>query len=397
MRSLIVRFASYLLVASLFYYLGHYTALSDRGGHSLPTSKGEEESHASQATVSPAVSSVSEAAASPEGQWPTAAQTRRAIARLEKQVPCEKRDAELQKLLQALAATDPQGALEYAKQKLKADRLAQAVSGIATEWAKHDPASAWNWARSLGTEGVFHAHTVMEEVSRGHPDQAAAFVSEFSLQQPQEAVAMSLTAMRGMTEAGNFDGARKLAGEVQLRTLEDKGVLLNFMAGQWARYEPEKTAQWVQSLPEGPLRSQALIGLGESWAEVDSPKAAQFAVQLPAGEQRQLALKQAISNWIVTAPSEASDWVDKLEPSPDLDQAVAAVATMRALIEEKVEIALSWANSIYNEPLKIAALSEILSQWSTRDKAAAMNYVKNLSSLAPEARQQLLKQLQPQS
>lgn len=325
-------------------------------------------------------------------------QPRLDLQQLEKQPACDQREEERLKLIKALAATDPMGAMDYAKQNLKRDHLAQAMSGIATEWAKHDPAGAWGWARSLGPDGVFQAHTVMEEVSRNHPDQAASFVSEFVGQQPQESVAMSLTAMRGMTEAGNFDGARKLANEVQLRTTEDKSVLLNFMAGQWARYEPEKTAQWVQTLPEGPLRNQALVGLGESWGEVDPPKAASFAVQLPSGEQRQLALKQAISNWIMTAPEEASNWVDKLDPSPDLDQAVASVATMRPLIEEKVDIALSWANTIYSEPLKVAALSEILSQWSTRDKPAAINYVRTLSSLAPEARQQLLKQLQlPQS
>lgn len=400
MRSLILRLASYLLVASLFFYLGHAVARSDAGNRSSATRSGDGRAVGATVAAAGKTSSASDRAGSahPSGSpLSLAEQTRLALEQIKQQPACEQREVDRLKLLQALAATDPKGALEYAKQNLKRDRLAQALSGIATEWAKHDPVGAWDWARSLGTDEVFHAHTVMEEISRGHPDQAALFVSEFARQQPQEAVAMSLTAMRGMTETGNFDGARKFAANVPLRTVEDQGVLLNFMAGQWARFEPEKTAQWVQSLPEGPLRNQALIGLGESWAEVDSPKAAEFAVHLPTGEQRQLALKQAISNWIVTAPTEASDWVDKLEPSPDLDQAVASVATMRALIEEKVEIALSWANSIYNEPLKVAALSEILSQWSTRDHAAAINYVKSLPSLAPESRQQLLKQLQPQT
>ncbi|MBC8094625.1 MAG: hypothetical protein H7Y43_02325 [Akkermansiaceae bacterium] len=325
----------------------------------------------------------------------TTAQVRLALQAIDKKAPCDQREEERLKLIQALAATDPLGAMEYAKQNLKRDRLAQAMASIATEWARHDPAAAWSWACSRGPEEVYHSHTVLEQVSRDNPEQAARFASEFAQKQPEEAVAMTLTAMRGMTEGGNFEGARKLANDLQLRSEEEKGVLLNFMAGQWARHEPEKAAQWVQSLPEGPLRNQALIGLGESWGEVDPPKAANFAAQLPAGEQRQLALKQAISNWILNDPAEASIWVNSFDPSPDFDQAVASVATMRFLMEEHIDTALSWANSIYDSPLKIAALSEIVSYWSTHDHAGAVNYVKTVSSLTPEARQQLLKQLQP--
>jgi hypothetical protein len=326
---------------------------------------------------------------------PRASEARAALQEIETKPPSEQREQERLRLIQALAASDPSQAIEYAKQHLKRDRLAQAMSGIATEWARHDPEAAWGWARSLGVEESYHAHTVMEQVSRDDASRAARFAAEFAQQQPHEAVAMTLTAMRGMTEAGNFDGARRLAGEMPLSSIEDRGVLLNFMAGQWARHEPEKTAQWVQSLPEGTLRNQALIGLGESWGEVDPPKAADFAAKLPPGAQRQLALKQAIANWIVTDPAKASSWVDSFEPSADFDQAVASVATIRFLMEERVDIALSWANSIYNEPLKLAALSEILSHWSVRDRAAATNYVKTLAGVPSEARQQLLKQLQP--
>lgn len=324
-------------------------------------------------------------------------EVRSALQQLDQAAPCEQREAERLKLMQALAATDPRGAIDYAKSHLNRDRLAQALSAIATEWSKRDPVEAWKWVGSLGPQEIYHSHTVLEEIGRSHPEQALPFAAEFAQQHPDEAVAASLTVMRGMTEAGNFSGALGFADAMSLRSLDDKAVLMNFMAGQWARFDPLKAAEWVQSLPENALRTQALVGLGESWAEVDPPAAASFAAKLPAGEQRQLALRQAIANWIDTDPVKASNWVNAFEPSPDFDQAVASVATMRFLVENRVDTALSWANSIYDPALKLTALSEIVSSWSMRDHAAAVNYISTMSGLSNEARQQLLKQLQPSS
>jgi predicted phosphoadenosine phosphosulfate sulfurtransferase len=204
-----------------------------------------------------------------------------------------------------------------------------------------------------------------------------------------------MTAMRAMAYNGNFDAALKLATGMQTSSPEEKTTLLNFMAGQWASYDPEKAAQWVQTLPDGPDRDQALIGLGASWAEKDPPGAADFAAKLPAGTGRQTALKQAIEDWIVADPVAAATWINAFPPQEDLDQAVASVATLRSLVDEHVDVALSWASTIVNDSLRTTALSEILSNWATRDPSAALNYAQTAPGLSDEARAQLVQQLQP--
>jgi hypothetical protein len=316
-----------------------------------------------------------------------------ALRQLDQSPPSELREDERLKLLLAWAAMDPLAAMDYAKKNLNRDRLAQAMAGIAAKWARNNPVDAWDWARSLGPEQSHHAHTVLEEVGKYDPAIAARLAMEFARQQPAEAVAMCLTAMRGMTYNGNFEAARKLIADVPLSSPEDQAVLLNFMAGQWARFEPERAAEWVRTLPEGNARNQALIGLGESWAEIDPPRAADYATQLPVGPVRQAALRQAIGNWVLADPVAASTWVNKFEPHEDFDQAVASVATMRFLVEEHVDISLSWANSIVSEPLRTAALSEILSAWALRDRPAAMNYAQTSARVPVGIREQLLKQL----
>lgn len=318
-------------------------------------------------------------------------QARSALNRLDLTTPSEQREDERLKLILAWAATDPLGAMDYAKQNLRRDRLAEAMAGIATQWAKHDPAAAWDWARSLGPDQTHHAHTVLEEVGKNDPDQAARFATEFARQEPTNAVAMCLTAMRAMTYNGNFDAARKLATGMQLPA-EDQALLFNFMAGQWARFEPEKAAQWVQTLPSG-TREQALIGLEESWAEKDPPSAADFAVKLPEGTTRQAALRQAIGNWILDDPSAAATWINKFERHEDFDQAVASVATMRFLIDEHVDLSLSWAGTIVNESLRTAALNEILSTLALRDRAAAEKFIQTSPRIPAASREELLRQV----
>ena len=343
-------------------------------------------------TTSPSPAAGSrENSTSPSGL--TTAQARSALNQLDQTAPCGRREDERLRLLVGWAGTDPLGAIEYAKKNLKSDLLMQAMSGIATTWAKNDPAAAWSWARSL-TNNTSQAHTVLEEIGRNDPDMATRFTIDFARQNPDEAVTICITAMRAMTYNGNFDAARKLAMEMQLKSPDEQATLLNFMAGQWGRSEPEKAAQWAQTLPDGQARNQALIGLCASWAEKDPPNAADFAAQLPAGQVRQAALRQAIGNWIMTDPVAASTWITQFPPHEDFDQAVASVATMHYLEDGHVDVALSWAGIIVNDSLRTAALNEIVSTWATRDRTAALKYAQSAPGLSTEARDQLVHQLQ---
>lgn len=323
-------------------------------------------------------------------------QVRTALQQLDKGVGSEEREQERLKLLVALAATDPLGAIEYAKRNLKGDRLAQGMSGIATEWARRDPAAAWTWARSFGNDAA-QAHTVLEEIGHNDPATATRLAGEFARQQPDEAVAMCMTAMRAITFNGNYDAARKLATEMQLRSPEEQNMLVNFMAGQWARYEPEKAAQWVQSLPAGPAREQALIGLASSWADRDPPKAAEFAATLPPGESRSVAMRQAVANWVQSDPMAARKWVIESNQYQDFDAAVEAIATQNNFVSREPAHALVWATGIFDEKLRLKTMNTILFNWYSMDRNAATTYLQNSQEFTPEQRADLLQKLQSSS
>ena len=345
------------------------------------------------APASPVKEDVPRCDRAPLTEAKSAAEIAAAIERLDRERACEEREDERQRLIEAWAAKDPKAALAYVQQNLKSDRRAQATASVITTWAKHDPKAAWQWARSLGPDLAHHAHTVLEQVGKDNPGLAARFAAEFSRERPEDAVAMSLTAMRGMTYNGNFESAVQLANDVRLPGKEDQGVLLNYAAGQWGHTDPKKASEWVDRLPSGPIRDQALVGLGASWAEVDPERAANFAVQLPLGPQRQLALQQAIGNWILVDPGAAGRWINQFELDQDFDQAILSLATMPSLADEHVDLALSWANTIINLPVRSAALTLIITNWAARQPAQALGYVRS-ANIPNELRTQLLQKLQ---
>jgi hypothetical protein len=326
----------------------------------------------------------------------SAAEIAAALDTLDRQKPCEQREDERLRLIEAWAAKDPKAALAYVQQNLKGDRRAQATANVITTWAKHQPKAAWQWARSLGPDQAHHTHTVLEQVAKDDPALAARFAAEFSRERPEDAVAMSLTAMRGMTYNGNFEAAVRLASDVRLPATDDQGVLLNFAAGQWARTDPKQAADWVERLPPGVTHDQALVGLGASWAEVDPERAADFAVQLPRGPSRQLALQQAIGNWILVDPSAAGRWINQFELDQDFDQAIVALATLPSLADEHVDLALSWASTIVDLRMRSAALSLIIANWAARKPAEAIGYLRS-ANLPNDLRAELLQKIQGQN
>ena len=306
----------------------------------------------------------------------------------------EQREEERVRLIEQWATTAPEAAIDYLRQNLKGDRQAQALSKVMTTWAKHAPAAAWAWARKQGPAELRQAHTVMEEVARNAPAIAARLAAEFARQEPQEALAMARTAIRGMTFDGNFDVARRFVGELRLASPDDQNAIHSYLGGQWARHDPEQAMAWARALPEGALRDQVVVGVGESWADVDPARAVAFAETLPSGQQRQLALQQAVAHWGLADPGAANEWMSHVQPSADFDQAVAALATQRNMLQGHTDLSLSWANAIGDASLKLSTLREVLSDWAARDRGAALSYVQTSPKLSDDTRAALLANLQ---
>ncbi len=310
--------------------------------------------------------------------------------KLEAQAPSPAREEELLVLLGAWARVDPLAAHAYARKQLTHDAQAQAFTTIFTHWAEKDAVGAWAWVQANEPEEHSHLRAVLVETARHDPALGASFAASLVSRYPEQAAELYVYVLDGAMHDGNYTAARQIASEAIMPNEEQKNSLLNFLAGQWARYQPEQAAPWVLSLPAGPVRDQAVDALGQAWADIDPVRAANFAVTLPPGESRQTALRQAISKWTLDDPATASKWVLQFDAHQDFDQAVAAIATSHNLISRNINLALGWAETIQNPALRRESTTTVVSNWYAMNPTAALDYIKTSPDLSTEVREDLL-------
>lgn len=385
MNSSVVRRAILLLGVLLAFFVGRWTA------ERSPAAKNSSNSPDSRERSATASASSEAAGERDAPNRPTdAAELAKAVARPAGSFAAEE---ERQRLIEQWAQKDPRGALEFVRTQLRGDRQAQALASILTIWGKTQPEAAWNWVSSEMPTATHHFDTLLEVFGRNSTETAARYAAKFAAQHPESALEVHLAALLGVTYRGDFAGARSLVEGNTSLSPEVRGNLLNFVAGQWARFAPEQASAWVMSLPPSPQRDQALIGLGESWSEVDPAKAATFATKLPDGPTRALAMRQAIGKWVMTDPEAARNWVVQSDRHQDFDQAVASISTDVNLVNREPGRALKWASTIFDDGLRTQSVNAILFNWYPRDPAGATSYIESSSDLTPEQRRHLLQEL----
>jgi hypothetical protein len=303
-------------------------------------------------------------------------------------------EEERRHLIERWAERDPRAAVAFARTQLKGDRQAQAMSAIISIWGKNDPAAAWAWVKAEMPSATYHFDNLLEVFGHNSPELAGRYAAAFAAEHPEATLEVHLAALLGVTFQGDFAAARAIVDGNASLDPTVRGNLDNFIAGQWARYAPNDAAKWVLSLPAGPQRDQALIGLGESWSEVDPARATEFAAAWPEGETRSVALRQGIAKWVEADPAAAREWVLKTDRQTDFDQAVQAIATQNNFMNREPARAIKWAATIFDDTLRAQSVSRILYSWYPNDPAAATAYLQSSQDLSTDQRAELLRQLQ---
>lgn len=311
------------------------------------------------------------------------------LADNKKRIPSAATQDEQQRLLEALAAIDPQAAMAQA-QALRGDPQAQAVSAVLAVWGEKDPDAAWNWVGSTHPDNIYQYDQLLEVFGRNNPEAAARYAMSLAGTRPELTQEVYLSALMGITHAGGYDTARQLVESANISS-EDRATLVNYVAGAWASYEPQAAMQWVMA-QSGELQSSALVGLGESWSNVDPQGAANFASKL-AGPQRQLLLQQSISKWLMDDPASATNWLAAAETHQDYDQAVHSVATLPNMMRDQAQTALAWSERIYDSNLRVTTLQQILAEMKMKDPAGAVSYARSAPNLSAAQRTQLINSL----
>jgi hypothetical protein len=156
--------------------------------------------------------------------------------------------------------------------------------------------------------------------------------------------------------AGNFARAAGLTAE--LFDLEDRRKILVPLLREWAGIAPEVAILFAQAAPAGTERREMLDTVARTWCERD----------------------------LVAA----SDWLNEVEPQPDYDLAMAAIANSGPLCLYRPETAMSWAESITTSSIRWEVTSFVVTLWAQRNPSAARLYIEKSAVLTHEERTRML-------
>jgi hypothetical protein len=278
-------------------------------------------------------------------------------------------------------------ALENVVLRPPGDPLARSLA----DWAEQDPAAAWRWALAQLAEDGDAWQGVLARIARPDPARALGCATQLAHDRPDLAQIAYATVIDTLAQMGSYAAAQRALQQIPDGDMKSH-LVTNFVL-QWGRSDPLNAAAWLLSLPGAVERPAAFVGLSRAWAEADPQEAADFAALLPAGELRRSALTAALTVWIEKSPGAASAWIDQLDPHPDLDQVAARISRIPILVETRVEVALSWAETIVDENERTQALATVVTLWAARDRLAAVRYVQVSPDLTSAQRARLMEDI----
>jgi len=299
-------------------------------------------------------------------------------------------------LLEELAAVDPLRALALARAESDLPLREKFLFAVLYAWARSDPGAAAAQARALPEVDRVNAVTAVLTGAVHSPATAVRLTEQLCRDDPARAREYGYAVIAALAQVGEYRTAVRFAESargVATGENEDRLKWIQSAFSHWARQEPEYAALATLGLTDAGSRYEALLAVVADWVRIDPEGLTEFVQHLPAGADRTNTLGEALRLWVSNNPKAASAWIDRLEPSPELDAGVTALATLPQLIAVHPEVALSWAESIDNPGQRSNALTAILRQWGAADPVAARRYVEQSADLRPADRTILLASL----
>lgn len=284
---------------------------------------------------------------------------------------------------------DGERAMQMVEESGRADGVLLGTAAMEA-WARQDGASAQSW------------------IDREERDVTApiksAFLAGLSTKDLQ-AASNYLIALQSESNATSHIRAvldaqikqRGLAGAEQwMQGLPDeqlKANTLNQLARKKIKEDLKGTASWVLSYAELDYGGDAVASVAEEWVKqtvLDSPEVVNEAMNwiesLPDGPVKEAALGRALRTWAHHQPNEAGAYLGQLPESGAKDQAIKAFSLQ--VMRADPEAAVRWASTISNPETQEKAMVTAARVWYRMDQTAAKAWLSE-SSLPSTAIQKI--------
>ena len=386
--SIFWRLVPFAAVAAIGFGVGRFTApRSDAALPDGPSSAGGSATvhrETGRSDMAGAPANRGPAGLSPEEkwrQWASAARSREV-------------ERELGSALEEMARTAPERALDLAakERNLRArERLRQAAL---RGWAATAPDAALAAAMKLPAMDNRAAIEAVLQGAAANPATVLRLGRQIADGADPVALDYGSLAIAALADHGHFEDAVRFAADGP-PSIRAQWLNAAFMA--WAREQPDQAFAQLQHVTDPTLRHEALSGLVAGWADSDPGSLAEHALHEPAGDDRAQELSQTLMTWVLRDPAAASQWLSQRDADPALDSGLAAVALLPALVSQRPEVAVEWAQAISDSQQRQFALHTIGEDWRRRAPAALQQFLQRNSRLSESDRAALGGSADPQT
>jgi hypothetical protein len=276
------------------------------------------------------------------------------------------REAGVDAALKALAAQNPQDALQWLKDNPGGGSTANQqarVNAALAGYAASDPAGAFSYVASLA-DGTPATDRIKNQALQ-------ALVS-------------------GVADAGNYSGALALFG--QMPDGPQKNQALQALGQSWVQSNPADAANWITSLTDPGMKNQLGNQLLATWSGTDPAAAAAWASTMDAaalagGAQNGPGnnpsnLASVLNSWAGYDLTAAGQYLNTLGASAERDDAVAGFTIQAA--QQDPQSAMNWVNTVSDPGVKERLALVTALQWEQVDATGANQFLSTTDMLTDE-------------
>ncbi len=187
--------------------------------------------------------------------------------------------------------------------------------------------------------------------------------------QPSGAVIELQLAMIG---AWAKQAPRDAAMAVAETDLHDGRLAVTALIGVWSEIALSDAIDWATGLPEGEIRTEALLAAGYEAARTAPEVAVRLAQMLPASREANALLVHAVAQWSAIDSSAAADWSQHATDASLKAQLQAAVA--QAWADSDPLTALAFAlSAMQTGSWQDVAVAGVAARWARQEPAEVMS------------------------
>lgn len=298
-------------------------------------------------------------------------------------------------VLQGWASTDPVNAAKYytentaqfAMMNMMGGRGGRGMGGqgpaeiIASEWAKQDPGDAMAWASALKNNSTQAMTSVIAQVAKTKPDQAAGMISDM----PEESQGDAYVTVAKEWGVKNFTEAAAWANGLP----EDKrNAALSSAIEGLAQSSPELAAAEVGKLTDEEAQRDAVPTVARNYARLDVKGSIDWLNSLDNDDAKRDSMREVMPIWAASDSGAALEFI-KGQSSPEVKDRAAETYIWSNRSSSPSELA-DVAGMITDEGDRARATGIVAARWMQEDKDGATNYINQSDSISDDAKERLL-------